>query len=613
MSIFNKFSRGHIGKWWEANDYKNLNYIKQPVTIEEENDWKNKGYDYVKSFTGWMYDSRNPMPNFVNSFESIFPLKKLSYTFYKMKTLEIMPEHVDHFRTYIKLTGANYKQIKRVLIMLENWKPGHYLEIAGKGITDWIAGDYFIWDSDVPHAASNIGVEDRYTLQITGIYFTDEQVYQKLHWYNIGDLPNKKESDFSIQMFHIKKHLQNNHGKPYMVYMYNQNIKELENLIHKNEVIDDLNNHGLDIYLNEPLCSYFENAPILFPPLGTKHTLGFYSEFDQIIYDEATNKCFDKKNIEINLRADELDSILSYVQKNNLKNVNVHTCDYNVEKYYGYYKKFFNLKCNDIFLNTFDLKQFEPITEIYESNKFYKRFLCLNFRYAPHRQFITAYLNHSPEISETLHCTWYFRAGLETIAREPWIDLFLYNWLNREVFDKILHGVTHLNFKSPFNIDLNIQDVTSILHPYFKDMYPKFTLDKYKNEKNKNNIDLLKDCYKHIFVDIVNESRFAQPTANYSEKTLRPMFYKKPFILVAPPFTLQYVREQGYKTFSDFWDESYDSEVNHADRLFKIFAIIDNIYSKSIEELKEIYKNMTPILEHNRNILLEKNGYTLRI
>jgi len=249
MSIFNKFSRGHIGKWWEANDYKNLNYIKQPVTIEEENDWKNKGYDYVKSFTGWMYDSRNPMPNFVNSFESIFPLKELSYTFYKMKTLEIMPEHVDHFRTYIKLTGANYKQIKRVLIMLENWKPGHYLEIAGKGITDWIAGDYFIWDSDVPHAASNIGVEDRYTLQITGIYFTDEQVYQKLHWYNIGDLPNKKESDFSIQMFHIKKHLQNNHGKPYMVYMYNQNIKELENLIHKNEVIEYFTNSNNYYYL----------------------------------------------------------------------------------------------------------------------------------------------------------------------------------------------------------------------------------------------------------------------------------------------------------------------------------------------------------------------------
>jgi hypothetical protein len=37
-----------------------------------------------------------------------------------------------------------------------------------QAIVNWRAGDFIMWQGDVPHAASNIGIEDRYTLQITG-------------------------------------------------------------------------------------------------------------------------------------------------------------------------------------------------------------------------------------------------------------------------------------------------------------------------------------------------------------------------------------------------------------------------------------------------------------
>ena len=43
-----------------------------------------------------------------------------------------------------------------------------YFEVANKGFINWQAGDYCIWDQHVSHAASNIGIEPRYTLQITG-------------------------------------------------------------------------------------------------------------------------------------------------------------------------------------------------------------------------------------------------------------------------------------------------------------------------------------------------------------------------------------------------------------------------------------------------------------
>ncbi len=51
---------------------------------------------------------------------------------------------------------------------MEDWKSGHYFEIDNKPFVDWKAGDWVWWKGTVPHSASNIGVETRYTLQLTG-------------------------------------------------------------------------------------------------------------------------------------------------------------------------------------------------------------------------------------------------------------------------------------------------------------------------------------------------------------------------------------------------------------------------------------------------------------
>jgi hypothetical protein len=161
-------SKGHLDPFWDMQLIKEFEFTRQPLTEEEETLWKSQGYDYIKSFTGKMFDSRNPMPDWVDKFGSKFTdFKNLTYTFYKMSTLEIMPTHSDHYRTYMRLFNTEAKNICRILVMLEDWKPGHYLEIDQVGIVNWQAGDYFIWHNDCPHAASNIGIQDRYTLQIT--------------------------------------------------------------------------------------------------------------------------------------------------------------------------------------------------------------------------------------------------------------------------------------------------------------------------------------------------------------------------------------------------------------------------------------------------------------
>ena len=158
--------RGHITPVWQE-EHVHFPYVKQPIKDSEIDVWKTKGY-YHKSFSGGMYDSRNPMPDWVDYVANKIGLTNCGYVFYKMDTLDIMPTHIDHFDTYERVFGVTRDNTYRALVFMEDWKPGHYLEFNGEGWTNWSAGDYAIWSADVPHAASNIGVDPRYTLQITG-------------------------------------------------------------------------------------------------------------------------------------------------------------------------------------------------------------------------------------------------------------------------------------------------------------------------------------------------------------------------------------------------------------------------------------------------------------
>lgn len=78
------------------------------------------------------------------------------------------------------------------------------------------------------------------------------------------------------------------------------------------------------------------------------------------------------------------------------------------------------------------------------------------------------------------------------------------------------------------------------------------------------------------------------------------MIHKRPFVCVAPPYTLEYIRELGFKTFS--WDESYDTEEDHIKRMNKIRHLLDSIKLMSIEQCKDMLIEMDDVLTHNQTL-----------
>jgi hypothetical protein len=146
----------------------NFHWVRQPLKDSEIELWDSLGYK-VKNYSGMMYDNKNPMPAWVEEIGSNFlDLKNKTYTMYKMETCDIMPTHVDHFETYCKIFKVDRTKVNRVLVFLKDWEPGHYFEISNTGITNWKKGDWYRWSCDESHAAGNIGITPRYTLQITG-------------------------------------------------------------------------------------------------------------------------------------------------------------------------------------------------------------------------------------------------------------------------------------------------------------------------------------------------------------------------------------------------------------------------------------------------------------
>jgi hypothetical protein len=77
-----------------------------------------------------------------------------------------------------------------------------------------------------------------------------------------------------------------------------------------------------------------------------------------------------------------------------------------------------------------------------------------------------------------------------------------------------------------------------------------------------------------------------------TEKTYKPTAFQHPFMSISMPGTLAYIKQQGFETFENLFDESYDSITNFEDRLSKIVANINtfdpNAYNDTltVEKIK---------------------------
>jgi hypothetical protein len=118
--------------------------------------------------------------------------------------------------------------------------------------------------------------------------------------------------------------------------------------------------------------------------------------------------------------------------------------------------------------------------------------------------------------------------------------------------------------------------------------------------------DPLTTFYQDILIDLVVESHVLGDTFFPTEKTLRSIWMKKPFVIFASRDYLCYMRQMGFQTFWQFWDEDYDG-FETRDRLLRILKLLDWFASQNPKQLWDLYQTIQPILNHNYDLLFTQS------
>jgi hypothetical protein len=126
---------------------------------------------------------------------------------------------------------------------------------------------------------------------------------------------------------------------------------------------------------------------------------------------------------------------------------------------------------------------------------------------------------------------------------------------------------------------------------------PAHSFDTHENHSAEICIDKLTP-WNTSFLHVVNETVW-QDKIHFTEKIFKPIVMHQPFVVVQAPGSLKYLQSYGFKTFGDWWDESYDDIEDPTQRLQAIAKIINDIGGKDINELEKLRMEMAGVLEHN--------------
>ena len=86
--------------------------------------------------------------------------------------------------------------------------------------------------------------------------------------------------------------------------------------------------------------------------------------------------------------------------------------------------------------------------------------------------------------------------------------------------------------------------------------------------------------WKSSFLHVVPES--VVDRVHLTEKIFKPIVLKQPFVLLNGAGGLEYLRSYGFKTFSDFWSEEYDTIDNLDQRLQSAADVVNYVGSCSL-------------------------------
>lgn len=233
----------------------------------------------------------------------------------------------------------------------------------------------------------------------------------------------------------------------------------------------------------------------------------------------------------------------------------------------------------------------KPNDNIY---KIKKTFLCYNRRYKPHRTDLYILFCKFGLLNSSFY-SMPKKSTNDTTHSNKHID-FVSNYKLEEASTYDAIAATKKMFKSS---DIMNNDKMNELYSTLPAV-----IDSRKDLKDMIKIvDNEQAVYDSTLLSVITESNFYSQDVFYTEKTWKAIANKHPFILVGPKHSLKYLKSLGYKTFSDFFDESYDDIENPTARLMTIVKLCRDIEDWDFNKKRNFFNESVNITEYNFNLL----------
>lgn len=100
-------------------------------------------------------------------------------------------------------------------------------------------------------------------------------------------------------------------------------------------------------------------------------------------------------------------------------------------------------------------------------------------------------------------------------------------------------------------------------------------------------------------VNVSMETTANMPRPFVTAITFKPITNLRPFVVLGPAGTLEFLRNLGFQTFGDFWDESYDRMPRLEDRVAVIMEILQDWTNMGMPAVRQQLERMRPVLQHN--------------
>jgi hypothetical protein len=210
---------------------------------------------------------------------------------------------------------------------------------------------------------------------------------------------------------------------------------------------------------------------------------------------------------------------------------------------------------------------------------------------------------------------------------------FMCQLLDRNLQDRGLiayNNVLDSSLPKAPNIELGATPIEHLSFLPYRLHIPKLLLYKEENQqkfkkflstcssyKNFNESIDIQD--KHVMCEFLTDSpilnsliyvgleTLAMPSKLFiSRISLRGVVEQRPFILLAQPGMLKFMQSLGFKTFGEFWDESYDDIIDFESRVDAIIDILELWSKLSVAELQQKAEEMRSIIEYNYNFYTTK-------